>query len=150
MHDGDEITCGNQPMTIQGLSLPGLSALASNPPPLTSLLPYNDTTICFTTNQLSSRNSTPLYTNKLHLLPYSDRFSLSASFPYQQHLPPETQEHSSLCQSKISRPSVSPCPSSYPSPICETDTGPEFMPEHLCCHSVAASEPTLVVPACRS
>jgi hypothetical protein len=26
---------------------------------------------------------------------------------YQQHLPQETQEHSSLCQSKISRPSVS-------------------------------------------
>jgi hypothetical protein len=45
--------------------------------------------------------------NQQHLI-QRQVFALPSSHQYQQHLPQETQEHSSLCQSKISRPSVSP------------------------------------------
>jgi len=80
--------------------------LAQSSSPRRRLLPSITTTLIPETTTFLQQ-TTPLHHLTLNLLIQRRLLALFIPLQYQQHLPQETQEHSSLCQSKISRPSVS-------------------------------------------
>src|ERR1700730_14333136 len=87
-----------QALTLEPLLSPPLPSVPLHPDSTTTLIPETTT---------FPQQSTPPHHRTNNLLIQRRLLALLIQPQYHQHLPQETQEHSSLCQSKISRPSVS-------------------------------------------